>query len=561
MAWRSSGTNNAEMVDKLTRFGVITSDHVQRAFRRVDRKFFVPRGNESMAHSDQPLKEGNVHISAPHIYASAMEALDLVPNSSMSFLNIGSGTGYISCIVAEILGPNSLHYGVELHEDVIEHCKSSIAKWKTNGVEESGHVSIFHFMDTTPKIHIVKGNGLNIDREKGESVAGFDRIYVGASVDKEAFRNIVKLLSPGGILVGPVDDELVKVARVGNISIELEDDMTASRMDEEFTSQVLSGVRFAPLVRNPFIPTVLPPHVWDPSLQRFYPSEHQRASIEIMMCSNSQVMQPLPPVPSPNERVNAAAMLPRSVWVEILSYTHRKWFEPEENEVVYLRRRLREEKAKTARAEKARREAEERCNAAEREKAVHRMLARRWHNRLNGFLVAQQDQGRQQQDHHAVSNPAVAMGVLEDVLVSFLDRREGGLAGLRLMLQQQLGEDDIRDDDGDDNVESDREEEEGENEVEDMDHDMEEDDIESEEDIEHQEEEDDDFLEFFDSNSESESEVLSVAEVETAPVAASLSSVESLIADNDSVMMEVSGSTKIRAHDQPRTVSISSADL
>ena len=64
-----------------------------------------------MAHSDQPLKEGNVHISAPHIYASAIEALDLTPNSSISFLNVGSGTGYISCIAAAILGPNSLNYG------------------------------------------------------------------------------------------------------------------------------------------------------------------------------------------------------------------------------------------------------------------------------------------------------------------------------------------------------------------------------------------------------------------------------------------------------------------
>ena len=69
------------------------------------------QGNESIAHSDQPLKEGNVHISAPHIYGSAVEALNLIPNSSSSFLNIGSGTGYISCIAAEILGSNSLNYG------------------------------------------------------------------------------------------------------------------------------------------------------------------------------------------------------------------------------------------------------------------------------------------------------------------------------------------------------------------------------------------------------------------------------------------------------------------
>jgi len=112
MAWRSSGTNNTEMVDKMKRFGIISSDHVERGFRRVDRKFFVPRGNEDSAHSDQPLKEGNVHISAPHIYGSVIEALALVPNSCTSFLNIGSGTGYVSCIVAEILGPNSLNYGI-----------------------------------------------------------------------------------------------------------------------------------------------------------------------------------------------------------------------------------------------------------------------------------------------------------------------------------------------------------------------------------------------------------------------------------------------------------------
>lgn len=42
----SSHINNAYMQHSLhyicTGFGVITSDHVERGFRRVDRKFFVP---------------------------------------------------------------------------------------------------------------------------------------------------------------------------------------------------------------------------------------------------------------------------------------------------------------------------------------------------------------------------------------------------------------------------------------------------------------------------------------------------------------------------------------
>lgn len=45
------------------------------------------------------------------MYGSVLEALELKSNSSLSFLNVGSGTGYLSCIVATILGPHSNNYG------------------------------------------------------------------------------------------------------------------------------------------------------------------------------------------------------------------------------------------------------------------------------------------------------------------------------------------------------------------------------------------------------------------------------------------------------------------
>jgi len=95
-------------------------------------------------------------------------------------------------------------------------------------------------------------------------------------------------------------------------------------MDDEYTSQILSGVRFAPLLKSPSNPTILPAHVWNPAVQQFYPSEHQEASMAILMCSNSEVSQPLPPVTVKRGRINTAAMLPKGVWMEILSYTHRK---------------------------------------------------------------------------------------------------------------------------------------------------------------------------------------------------------------------------------------------
>lgn len=104
---------------------------------------------------------------------------------------------------------------MELHDDVIGHCKASLAKWRGASINENGNISTVNFFDDdTPDIHIIKGNGLNILKSEGESVVGYDRIYIGAAVDSTELTNISKLLSPGGILVGPG-----KVSTKTNINI------------------------------------------------------------------------------------------------------------------------------------------------------------------------------------------------------------------------------------------------------------------------------------------------------------------------------------------------------
>ena len=284
------------------------------------------------------MKEGHVHISAPHIYGSALEALELQPNSSLSFCNIGSGTGYLSCIVAEILGSKSVNYGIEIYPEVVHHCNASINDWKKSERFKRNHPQHFAHLE------IVHGNALNVCTSSGESIVGFDRIYIGASVDKSNLPKITKLLSPGGILVGPVDDELVKIVRIGPISqrekgsnayASSDDDsidydpqpssrISSSNDNNEFTQQILSGVRFASLLTLPFMETVLPSRLWTPNLQQFFPDSFQQASMELLLCSNSKYIQPLPPPKTPESRVNLAARLPRVIWLEILSYTHRK---------------------------------------------------------------------------------------------------------------------------------------------------------------------------------------------------------------------------------------------
>jgi len=379
MAWRSSGTNNDEMVDNLKRFGVITVDAVESGFRNVDRKYFVPKIFEDIAHTDQPLKEGNIHISAPHIYGSALEALELVPNSSLSFLNVGSGTGYVSAIVADILGSGSLNYGVEIHKDAVDHSKASIEKW-TNATGK--------LAKDLPQIEILHGNGLHISSTSGESIVGFDRIYIGAAVGGSDLPSLTKLLRPGGILVGPVNDELVKVIRIGSSDSKKgvdRMDTTEEYTSDDFAQQVLSSVRFSPLLLTPKVDVIIPSRIWQPDMHKFYPDSFRKACKEIMLCSHSDFVQPLPPVPEKKNCTNLAAMLPQVIWMEILSYTSRSWFEPTVPDTEILRKRLTEERANVRRANKAKHEAEAKLLVAQRERDVYRLLARRWQTRVQAL--------------------------------------------------------------------------------------------------------------------------------------------------------------------------------
>ena len=106
--------------------------------------------------------------------------------------------------------------------------------------------------------------------------------------------------------LAPVDDELVKVVMI-------------SRDDEDFTQQVLSGVRFAPLLHFPRMETIIPSTVWNPSIHNDYPDSFRASCKELLLCSNSEIVQPRHRVP----QMNLAAMLPKVLWMEVMSFTHR----------------------------------------------------------------------------------------------------------------------------------------------------------------------------------------------------------------------------------------------
>mmetsp|Transcript_25695 Transcript_25695/g.73938 ORF Transcript_25695/g.73938 Transcript_25695/m.73938 type:complete len:246 (+) Transcript_25695:422-1159(+) len=236
-----------------------------------------------------------------------MEALELPRDASLTFLNAGSGTGYLTCIAASILGPKSSHFCVEVHADVVEHCKEAIEDWKIDYPEAQN----------IQDINIIHGNALDLNTQIGECALGFDRIYIGAAIETYQLPFFKKLLKPGGILVGPVDSELMKITRLETAVNHPTDGF------QEYSEELLSPVRFAPLVTSPRMETVIPARVWSPALHQYYPESFRESCKALLLCSQADYLQPAQVVPQPAEKLNVAAMLPKAVWLEIMSYTHR----------------------------------------------------------------------------------------------------------------------------------------------------------------------------------------------------------------------------------------------
>ena len=213
MAYRSSGRTNAELVRNMHNSRLIQSDKVLRAFLAVDRGHFVHPSKRDAAYLDEPSHHGTFHLSAPHMYATVLEALDL--EEGLSFLNIGSGSGYLSFLVAKITGCASINHGIEQHKELVEHAASRCAK-----------IEAYRDMNS---IRFRAGDAFSLNTNSGQK---YDRIYVGGGIKDSAATIFQNLLNVGGLMVAPREDELVCIHRISG---------------DRFDSRAVTSVRFHPL--------------------------------------------------------------------------------------------------------------------------------------------------------------------------------------------------------------------------------------------------------------------------------------------------------------------------
>ncbi|XP_072290413.1 protein-L-isoaspartate O-methyltransferase domain-containing protein 2-like isoform X2 [Eucyclogobius newberryi] len=216
----SAGEDNDDLIDNLKEAYYIRSELVERAFRAIDRADYYLDEYRDNAYKDLAWRHGNIHLSAPCIYSEVMEALDLQPG--LSFLNLGSGTGYLSTMVGLILGPFGVNHGIELHSDVMEYAYQKLDRF----IKTCDSFDRFEFCEPS----FVVGNCLEIPADTRQ----YDRVYCGAGVQKEHEEYMKNLLKVGGVLVMPLEEKLTKITRSGTNSWE--------------TKKIIS-VSFAPLVQ------------------------------------------------------------------------------------------------------------------------------------------------------------------------------------------------------------------------------------------------------------------------------------------------------------------------
>jgi protein-L-isoaspartate(D-aspartate) O-methyltransferase len=192
-------TNNQELINYLKE-KVLKTPEIVSAFLKIDRKNFIPEDLKNEAYNDYPLPIGQGQtISQPYTVAFMLELLET--KKGQKILDIGFGSGWTTCLLAEIVSQSGKVYGIEIVPEVFEFGKKNIEKYN---FFEKGRVEIFLQ-----------------DGSKGlKEFAPFDRILVSASAQKIP-ETLIKQLNNNGILVIPVLDGIYKITK-NNDKIEKE---------------------------------------------------------------------------------------------------------------------------------------------------------------------------------------------------------------------------------------------------------------------------------------------------------------------------------------------------
>jgi len=175
---------------------VLHDSLIRGAFVAVDRSDFVSPKNRDEAYEDYPVSIGHGQtISQPTTVAFMLELLR--PKLGQRILDVGSGSGWTTALLAHIVGSGGKVYGFERIPELVRMGQQNIAPYSF--IQAT-------IMPTREELGYAKE-------------APFDRILVSASA-KEIPNALIEQLALGGIMVIPVVDAIYRIQKHKDGSIE-----------------------------------------------------------------------------------------------------------------------------------------------------------------------------------------------------------------------------------------------------------------------------------------------------------------------------------------------------
>ena len=167
--------------------GALRSSRVVDAFESVRRVDFLPEGQKLLADQDRPLNIGYGQTnSQPSTVAFMIELLQ--PQKGDRVLDVGSGSGWTTALLAHIVGEEGKVYGVEIVEELVAF--------------GSHNLNSYSYQNASIEL---AGEDLGLP-----SKAPFDRILASAAADSLP-ATLLDQLTVGGRVVLPVENEIWSV--------------------------------------------------------------------------------------------------------------------------------------------------------------------------------------------------------------------------------------------------------------------------------------------------------------------------------------------------------------